>query len=215
YTTSSVSQMTLEEIAAAGSGDKWFQIYIPASRPFAVEMLQRAKAAGYKAIVVTVDAFVTSNRERSTRLLGVPVPNLTMGNVPRTAGVSGSAMAMKVDLSWDDVEFCKAQTGLPVIVKGILSTAQALEAERHGCAAVWLSNHGGRQLDNTPSAMTVLPRVADALKGRLPIIIEGGVYRGQDIFRALALGASIVALGRPLLYGSALCGPSVPPDPPL
>jgi len=206
YTTSSVSQMSLEDIATAGSGEKWFQIYIPASRPFAAEMLQRAKAAGYKAIVVTVDAFVTSNRERSTRLLGVPVPSMTMGNAPKAPGVTGNAMAMKTDLSWDDVEFCKAQTGLPVIVKSILSPAQALEAERHGCAAVWLSNHGGRQLDNTPSAVTMLPRVADALKGRLPIILDGGVYRGQDVFRALALGADVVALGRPLLYGSALGG---------
>lgn len=206
YVASSVTQLSLEEIAAAGSGDKWFQPYIPSSRPFAIEMLQRAKAAGYKAIVLTVDAFVTSNRERSTRLLGVPLPNLAMGNVPKTPGVTGSAMAMKADLSWDDVEFCRSQTGLPVIVKGILSAGQTLEAERHGCAAVWLSNHGGRQLDNTPSAMTVLPRVADALKGRLPIILDGGVYRGQDVFRALALGANVVALGRPLLYGAALGG---------
>jgi isopentenyl diphosphate isomerase/L-lactate dehydrogenase-like FMN-dependent dehydrogenase len=206
YVASSVTQLSLEEIAAAGSGEKWFQPYMPASRPFAIELLQRAKAAGYKAIVLTVDAFVTSNRERSTRLLGVPLPNLAMGNVPKTAGVTGNAMAIKADLSWEDVEFCRAQTGLPVIVKGILSSAQALEAERHGCAAVWLSNHGGRQLDNVPSAMTVLPRVAAALKGRLPIIVDGGFYRGQDVFRALALGASAIALGRPLLYGSALGG---------
>ncbi|MGZ5876636.1 MAG: alpha-hydroxy acid oxidase, partial [Bradyrhizobium sp.] len=206
YVASSVTQMNLEDIAAASTGDKWFQPYIPSSRPFAIEMLQRAKAAGYQAIVLTVDAFVTSNRERSTRLLGVPLPNLAMGNVPKTPGVSGSAMAMKADLSWDDVAFCRSQTGLPVIVKGILSSGQALEAERHGYAAVWLSNHGGRQLDNTPSAMTVLPRVAAALKGRLPIILDGGVYRGQDVFRALALGANVVALGRPLLYGSALGG---------
>jgi L-lactate oxidase len=145
-----------------------------------------------------VDATVTSNRERSTRLTDVPLPNLALGNVPRTPGVTGSAMAMKTDLS--------EQTGLPVIVKGILSAAQAVEADKRGCAAVWLSNHGGRQLDNTPSAMTVLPRVAAALKGRLPIIVDGGFYRGQDVFRAIASGASALALGRPLLYGSALGG---------
>lgn len=206
YVASSVTQLSLEEIAAATNGDKWFQPYIPASRPFAIEMLQRAKAAGYKAIVLTVDAFATSNRERSTRLTGVPIPNLALGNVPKTAGVTGSAMMMKAELSWDDVAFCREQTGLPVIVKGILSAAQAREAERRGCVAVWLSNHGGRQLDNVPSAMTVLPRVAAELKGRLPIIVDGGFYRGQDVFRAIALGASAVALGRPLLYGSALGG---------
>lgn len=206
YVASSVSQLSLEEIAAATGGEKWFQPYIPNSRPFAVEMLQRAKAAGYKAIVLTADAPVTSNRERMARLIGVPVPSLALGNVPKTPGVSGSAMAMKADLSWDDVELCRSQTGLPVIVKGILSASQALEAERHGCAAVWLSNHGGRQLDNVPSAMTVVPRVAAALKERIPIIVDGGFYRGQDVFRAIALGASAVALGRPLLYGSALGG---------
>jgi L-lactate oxidase len=206
YVASSVTQLNLEDIAAATNGDKWFQPYIPTSRPFATEMLQRAKAAGYKAIVLTVDATVTSNRERSTRLIGVPVPNLALGNAPKTAGVTGSAMAMKAELSWEDVAFCREQTGLPVIVKGILSAAQAVEAERRGCAAVWLSNHGGRQLDNVPSAMTVLPRVAAALKGRLPIVVDGGFYRGQDVFRAIAQGAAAVALGRPLLYGSALGG---------
>ncbi len=169
-------------------------------------MLQRAKAAGYKAIVLTVDAFVTSNRERSTRVLGAPLPNLALGNQPKTPGVTGNAAMMKAELSWDDLELCRKESGLPVIVKGILSASQALECERHGCAAVWLSNHGGRQLDNSPSAMTVLPRVAAVLKGRVPVIVDGGFYRGQDVFRAIALGASVVALGRPLLYGSALGG---------
>lgn len=206
FVESSVSQMSMEDIAAATTGPKWFQIYVPESRPFAIEMLQRAKAAGYTAIVVTTDAEVFSNRERTTRLLGAPLPNLAMGNVPKTPGVTGLATQQKVDLSWDDVAFCKKESGLPVIVKSIISAKQALEAEHHGCAAVWLSNHGGRQLDNVSSALTVLPSVAAALKGRIPIIVDGGVFRGQDVFRALALGASVVALGRPILYGSALGG---------
>ena len=206
FVESSVSQMSLEAVAQASSGPKWFQIYVPESRPFAAEMLQRAKAAGYTAIVVTADAFVFSNRERNTRLLGQAMPVLPMGNAPRTSGMSGSAMAMKADLNWDDVDFCRKESGLPVIVKSILSPNQAMEAVRRGCSAVWLSNHGGRQLDNVPSAMTMLPRVVDALHGKLPIIVDGGVYRGQDVFRALALGANAVALGRPLLYGSALGG---------
>lgn len=206
FTESSVSQMTLEEVAAASDGPKWFQIYMPDNRPFAAEMLQRAKASGYKAIVLTVDAFLTSNRERSMRLQGAAIPNLAMGNIPKTPGVTGNPMMMKGDLSWDDIEFCRQQTGLPVIVKSVLSPAQSLEAVRRGAAAVWLSNHGGRQLDNTPSAITMLPRVAAALKGRVPIIADGGVFRGQDVFRAVALGANVVALGRPILYGSALGG---------
>jgi L-lactate oxidase len=206
FVESSVSQMSLEDIAAATSGPKWFQIYIPDSRPFAAEMLQRAKASGYKAIVITVDATIFSNRERTTRLLGAPLPNLPMGNAPRSPGITGSATVAKIDLTWDDVDFCRKESGLPVIIKSILSAKQALEAQRRGCAAVWLSNHGGRQLDNVPSAITTLPSVSDALKGLIPIIVDGGVYRGQDVFRALALGASVVALGRPVLYGSALGG---------
>jgi lactate oxidase len=206
FVESSVSQLSLEDVAQASDGPKWFQIYIPESRPFAIEMLHRARDAGYKAIVVTVDATVFSNRERTTRLLGAPLPNLPMGIMPRTPGVTGSATAAKQGLTWDDVEFCQRESGLPVIVKSILSAAQAREAERRGCAAVWLSNHGGRQLDNSPSAMTVLPSVADIIGGRIPIIADGGVFRGQDVFRAVALGASVVALGRPILYGSALGG---------
>lgn len=206
FVESSVSQMSLEDIAAATTGPKWFQIYIPESRPFAVEMLHRAKAAGYTAIVVTVDATIFSNRERTTRLLGAPLPNLPMGNAPKTPGVTGSATVAKIDLTWDDVDFCRKESGLPVIVKSILSAKQAREAVQRGCAAVWLSNHGGRQLDNVSSAITTLPSVADALQGRIPIIADGGVHRGQDVFRALALGASAVALGRPVLYGSALGG---------
>jgi len=169
-------------------------------------MLQRAKAAGYMAIIVTADVDVTSNRERSMRLQGAAIPNLKMGNVPKTPGVKGSAMDMKGDMAWTDIEFCRKESGLPVIIKSILSPAQALQGLRYGCSAVWLSNHGGRQLDNSPSAISTLPRVAAAVKGRVPIIIDGGIFRGQDVFRALALGASAVAIGRPTLYGSALGG---------
>jgi isopentenyl diphosphate isomerase/L-lactate dehydrogenase-like FMN-dependent dehydrogenase len=206
FCASSVSQLSLEEIAAAAEGPKWFQLYIPADRGFARELLQRAKAAGYKAIIVTADVDVTSNRERSMRLEGAALPNLKMGNVPKTPGGKGSAMDMKGNMAWNDIEFCRQESGLPVIIKSILSPTQALQALRYGCSAVWLSNHGGRQLDNSPSAMSTLPRVAAAVKGRVPIIVDGGIFRGQDVFRALALGASAVALGRPTLYGSALGG---------
>ncbi len=206
FCASSVSQLSLEEIAAAADGPKWFQLYIPKDRGFAKELLQRAKAAGYKAIIVTADVDVTSNRERSMRLQGAAIPNLKMGNVPKTPGGTGSAMSMKGDMAWSDVEFCRQESGLPVIIKSILSPSQALQGLKHGCSAIWLSNHGGRQLDNSPSAMTTLPQVAKAVKGRVPIIIDGGIFRGQDVFRALALGAAAVAIGRPTLYGSALGG---------
>jgi isopentenyl diphosphate isomerase/L-lactate dehydrogenase-like FMN-dependent dehydrogenase len=129
-----------------------------------------------------------------------------MGNVPKTPGGKGNAMDMKGDMAWSDIEFCRQESGLPVIIKSILSPTQALQALHYGCSALWRSNHGGRQLDNSPSAITTLPNVAAVLAGRVPIVVDGGVYRGQDVFRALALGASAVALGRPTLYGSALGG---------
>jgi L-lactate oxidase len=206
YCVSSVAQQNLEDLAAASDGAKWFQLYIPRDRGFAREMLHRAKAAGYKALIVTADVDVTSNRERSMRLQGAALPNLSMGNVPKTPGVTGSAMDMKGDMSWSDIEFCRQESGLPVIIKSILSPRQALQGLRYGVSAVWLSNHGGRQLDNSPAPMTMLPAVAAAVRGRVPIIIDGGIFRGQDVFRALALGASVVAIGRPTLYGSALGG---------
>jgi L-lactate oxidase len=207
YCVSSVSQLSCEEIAAAAQGPKWFQLYIPNDRGFAREMLQRAKTAGYTAIIVTADVDVTSNRERSMRLQGAAVPNLKMGNVPKTPeGSKGNAMNMKGDMAWSDIEFCRKESGLPVVIKSILSPANASQALRAGCSAIWLSNHGGRQLDNSPSALTTLPHVARAVKGRVPIVVDGGIFRGQDVFRALALGASAVAIGRPTLYGSALGG---------
>jgi isopentenyl diphosphate isomerase/L-lactate dehydrogenase-like FMN-dependent dehydrogenase len=205
YACSSESSLDLEAVAAARNGPKWFQIYLPSDRGYARELLQRAKAAGYKLIVITVDATVTSNRERVMRILGQPVPNFNSGNKPRTAGIDPLAAAIhKRDLNWDDVAFCGTETGLPVVVKSIISAGNVTQAIERGCAGVWISNHGGRQLDNTAAPMTALPRIADAVNGRVPIIVVGGFRRGQDVFRALALGASAVVLGRPVIYGISL-----------
>lgn len=141
------------------------------------------------------------------RLQGAAVPNLSTGNVPKTeAGKGGNAMDMRGDMSWADIEFARQESVLPVIIKSILSPKQALQGLKAGVSAVWLSNHGGRQLDNSPAPMSTLPGVVAAVKGKVPIIIDGGIFRGQDVFRAPALGASVVAIGRPTLYGSALGG---------
>jgi lactate oxidase len=209
YVSSTASSLDLETIAAASQGPKWFQLYFPSDRGFARELLQRAKAAGYTLIVVTVDAAVTSNRERVTRILGRPVPNMHRGNTPTMPGIDPAQAAInKLDLDWDDVAFCGSETGLSVVVKSIISLRNVMQAVEHGCAGVWISNHGGRQLDNSAAPMAVLPRIAAAVNGRVPIIVDGGFRRGQDLFRALALGASAVALGRPIIYGLALGGAS-------
>jgi lactate oxidase len=206
YTNTSVSDLTMEEIAAGSAGPKWFQIYVPDSRDYARELLSRARAAGYAAIVVTVDNTTFSNRERTLRL-GFSRLNIGPGNGVQTPGIDpAAAVRQKIDLSWEDVEFCRKETGLPVIVKGILTPDLAVEAVKRGCAGVWVSNHGGRALDNTSPSIRALPRIAEAVAGEAVIILDGGIRRGQDVFRALALGADCTAVGRPVLYGMALGG---------
>jgi lactate oxidase len=119
---------------------------------------------------------------------------------PRTTG------ELKADLNWDDVALCQKETGLPVLIKGILTPSMAIEAVQHGCAGIWVSNHGGRALDHTSPAISALPPIVQAVGEKAIIVMDGGIRRGQDVFRALALGADVVALGRPILYGMALGG---------
>jgi len=203
YTAASLSTNTMEEIAAASSGPKWFQIYLPADRGKAREILDRAKAAGYRAIILTIDTVVPSNRETDRRNhFRSPLP---IGNFPGESGAYAAA-PIKRDLNWDDVEFIGMTTGLPVLLKGVLSPPLAVAAVEHGCAGIQVSNHGGRQLDDVAASITVLPRIAEAVHGRATILVDGGVRRGQDVFKALALGANAVAIGRPVLYGLALGG---------
>ena len=203
YTAASLSTNTMEEIAQADSAPKWFQIYLPADRGKATEILNRAKAAGYRAIVLTIDTVVASNRETDTRNhFRSPFP---LGNFPGENGAYAAA-PIKRDLDWNDVEFIRKTTGLPVLLKGVMSPELAVAAAEHGCAGIQVSNHGGRQLDDVAASITVLPRIADAVRGRATIVIDGGIRRGQDVFKALALGANAVAIGRPVLYGLALGG---------
>ena len=206
FVDSSVSNLSMEEIASASSGPKWFQIYYPANRDYARELLQRAKASGYTAMVVTVDGTTFSNRERITRL-GAQSPNLGAGNGVKTSGIDArTAGELKVDLNWDDVAYCQKVTDLPVIIKGVLTPALALESVKRGCAGIWVSNHGGRAIDNTAAAISALPPIVQAVGGKTLILVDGGIRRGQDVFRALALGADATAIGRPVLYGMALGG---------
>jgi L-lactate oxidase len=203
YIAGSLSTIPLEEIAQADPGPKWFQIYLPANRGTAREILLRAKAAGYLAIVLTIDTVVGSNREtdRRNHFRWMQPP----GNYP---GVNGgyAQSPVKRDLDWDDVKFIQKTTGLPVLLKGVMTPELAVAAVEHGCAGFQVSNHGGRQLDDVPATFTVLPRIAEAVRGRAVIILDGGVRRGQDVFKALASGANAVAIGRPALYGLALGG---------
>jgi lactate oxidase len=199
-TVSSASTRSMEDIAKATKDPKWFQMYLNVDEGLSREVLQRARDAGYKAIVLTIDAIGQGSSDEYERL-GKPRPWLPYGNF-RT----GSANAFKTNLSWNDVEFIRKLTGLPVIVKGVTRPEDAIAAVKAGAAAIQVSNHGGRALDGTPAAITVLPKVADALQGDVPIIMDSGIRRGTDVVKALALGADAVAIGRPLMYGLAVGG---------
>lgn len=181
---SSASTASMEDIAMATTGPKWFQIYLNTDPGFSREQLQRARALGYKAIILTIDAIGQGSSDEYMRL-GNPRPWLPYGNFLK----GGNANAFKTDLSWNDVEFCRKTSGLPVIVKGITTAEDAVNAVKAGGSVIQVSNHGGRALDYTPAAITVLPRIADALKGDTPIIMDSGIRRGTDIVKALALGA--------------------------
>jgi lactate oxidase len=208
-TTSTVSNLSLEEIASHNPGPKWFQLYVPTDRGYARELLQRAKAAGYSAIAPTVDNVWSSPREENIRSGFVTPATLGLGNLPRGLDfATGSKMirARKCDLNWADLEWIKQEAGLPVMPKGVQSAKAAAMAVKVGLDGVWVSNHGGRAFDGVQATITVLPRIAQAVDGRIPIVFDSGVRRADHVFKALALGATVVGMGRPIMYGLALGG---------
>jgi lactate oxidase len=208
--TSTQSNLSMEEIASHNPGPKWFQLYAPKDRGVLRELLQRAKAAGYTAIAPTVDNLFAYPREENIRNEFRPPRSLGKGNAPRSISDPAAAIAAldnrKRDLNWDDMEYIKTESGLPVIVKGVISAKVAAMAVKRGMDAVYVSNHGGRAFDGVQATISALPRIVDAVEGRVPIIFDSGVRRGTDVFKALALGADVVACGRPVLYGLALGG---------
>ncbi len=192
---SSTAVEQLETIAAAAAGPKWWQLYVFTDRGWTREMLQRAAAAGYEAVVWTVDMPVPGTRNRDARN-GFVMP----------VGVTGD-LVFDPALSWDDLEWIRAAApGLPVLAKGILTAEDAVLAVEHGVDAIVVSNHGGRQLDRSPSGLGALPEVVAAVGGRVPVLMDGGVRRGTDVLTALALGAAAVMVARPVVWGLAVGG---------
>jgi len=215
---STLSTTTIEDVSAATRGPLWFQLYVYRDRGVTRSLVQRAEAAGYEALVLTVDAAEIGTRERDAGNRFHLPKGLTVANL---AGDSRAAMPEDSDgsalnkyvreqldpsLTWADVEWLAAQTKLPVIVKGLVRPDDARRAITHGARAMVVSNHGGRQLDTAPATATVLPRIADAVAGAAEIYVDGGIRRGTDVIKALALGARAVLIGRPMLYGLALHG---------
>jgi lactate oxidase len=208
YTASGASYLPLEQIAAATSGPKWFQAYLNADDGVTKEILLRAKNAGFTAIVLTADAIGPGLSDEFVRM-GLPFPpGMTFGNNDPRFGGRGSFLAQKTAMTLDDIGTIRAITGLPVVVKGIMRPVDARDAVAAGAAAIQVSNHGGRQIDGVPASISVLSEVVDTVGGEIPVIFDGGIRRGIDVFRALALGATAVATARPVLYGAALGGAS-------
>ncbi|MDC3955728.1 alpha-hydroxy acid oxidase [Polyangium jinanense] len=215
YTVSTLATTSLEDIARASEGPLWFQLYVHKDRELTRSLVERAEAAGYRAIVLTVDTPVLGRRLRDVRNgFGLP-DGLVMANLVDTnvaAGASGSALHRYIasrhdaSLSWRDLDWLRGITRLPLILKGIVRPDDTLLAIDAGAAGIIVSNHGARQLDGAPATLDVLPRVVEAASGRVPVLVDGGVRWGTDVLKALALGANAVMLGRPVLWGLATAG---------
>ncbi|MGH2392239.1 MAG: alpha-hydroxy acid oxidase, partial [Candidatus Limnocylindria bacterium] len=189
-------------------GPRWFQVYLLADPGARREHVERAVAAGYEALVLTVDLPRVGRRERDIRVDFTIPPEVSVPNIAAAAGVplsEGLNVAFADRMTWDDVTWL-AGFGLPVIVKGILHPDDARQAVEHGAAGVVVSNHGGRQLDAAIASLDALPGLVQAVDRRVPVLMDGGVRRGTDVLVALALGATAVGIGRPVLWGLAVNG---------
>ena len=201
YVSSGAANKPLEDIAQATPAPKWFQIYMNRDMEINRWLVQRARAAGFTAIVLTADALGPNPADEYVRLGSFRPPDLTAGNHDPALGGRGTFRDFKRDLSYGDIGFLREASGLPVVVKGIVQAEDIRQSIAAGAAAVWVSNHGGRQLDGVPGAISLLRPAADVVQGKVPIIFDSGIRRGIDVFKALALGATVVAVGRPVLWG--------------
>jgi isopentenyl diphosphate isomerase/L-lactate dehydrogenase-like FMN-dependent dehydrogenase len=205
-TLATTSPVDLAE--AVPDASRWFQLYVFKDRGVSHELVAVAVENGYEALVITADLPVVGTRERELRNeIRTSPANVGAGE---EGAVSPWDFAERIDpsLTWADVERFAANAGIPVLIKGVLTPEDALRAERAGAAGVVVSNHGGRQLDTVLSGADALPAIVDELAGALDVIVDGGIRRGTDVLKALALGADAVMVGRPVLYGLALEGES-------
>jgi len=208
---STLSSVSPAELASAAPGaPQWFQLYCSRDRGFTKELVGVVGEAGFRALVVTVDVPVAGRRERDLRTAFVLPDDLPAPNLPVVLARKDfhAALSAIVDstLTWRDLEWLRSISPLPLVVKGVLTAEDALLAAEHGAAGIVVSNHGGRQLDGVPAALDVLPEVAEAVGERVEVLVDGGIRRGTDVIKALALGARAVLVGRPVLWGLAVGG---------
>jgi len=198
---SGASGWPVEDVAEAGPGPKMFQLYHHGDRAWVADLLQRVEASGYHAVVLTVDVQVYGRRERD--IVHRYSPRQAMSHAPNPRGPDQSYPER---LTWDDVAWLKKTTRLPVGLKGIMTALDARRAVEAGVELVWVSNHGGRQLDHTQASLDAVPAVADAVAGAAAVVVDGGFTRGTAVLKGLALGADVVAVGRTALWGLAADG---------
>jgi 4-hydroxymandelate oxidase len=217
FCLSSLSNTPIEDVAAAaGEGSRrWFQLYVFRDRGLTASLVERAEAGGFEAIVLTVDAPILGRRERDIRNGFSLPPHLTIacvgdhvtGEVNDASGLAAYfASQLDASLDWGDLEWLVSKTRLPVFVKGIHRPDDASRAIAAGARGVMVSNHGGRQLDTVPATIEMLPPIAAAVAGQATLLVDGGIRRGTDIVKGLALGADAVMVGRPVLWGLAAAG---------
>ena len=202
---STESTRTLEEIAQAATGPLWFQLYFSRrTRGHAERLAKRAEAAGYRAIALTVDSARWGHKEQHERSAATydwpESGNFRDDPLPGDDEDDGAA------ITWEDVAWLRSVTSLPLVIKGILTAEDAALCVERGIAGIIVSNHGGRQLDTVPATIEALPEVVEAVAGRCEVYLDGGVRRGTDVLKALALGARAVFIGRPILWGLAVAG---------
>jgi L-lactate dehydrogenase (cytochrome)/(S)-mandelate dehydrogenase len=236
YTKSHGSTVTIEDLAREVAGPKWFQVFLYRDRSLTQSFVERAQAAGYKALVLTIDNQVLGQRERDVRngftipprltlkaaldaWRGVPwalrmgrIGSITLANYVTDERKDVLSIAKHINdlldpaLSWRDVAWLREIWSGPLILKGVLHPEEARIAIEHGVDGVLVSNHGGRQLDTARPSIAALPAIVDAVAGRIPVLLDGGVRRGADVVKAVALGATACLIGRPHLWGLAVAG---------
>jgi isopentenyl diphosphate isomerase/L-lactate dehydrogenase-like FMN-dependent dehydrogenase len=206
YVVSTMASFSVGEIATAGKGPIWFQLYSSPDRAMMRGLLKRAEAAGADVVVLTVDGPVLGNREREiasrARRMGTGRPR-----VPNLEGlIKGPLRIGDATLTWDVIGWLKANTSMKVVIKGVVTHEDAKLCVEHGGDGLIISNHGGRQEESNRGTLECLPEIVEAVDGRIPVLIDGGFRRGTDIFKALALGAQAICIGRPYLWGLATFG---------
>ena len=206
---------SLEDVAAAAKTPLWFQLYVNPSRDYSRELIRRAEAARYEALVITVDQQVLGTRSREARSRFTLPPGMERANLKGLEIATGGqrpnettiySRLLDPSLTWKEIVALRDTTRMPMVLKGIMTGDDAARAVDAGAAAVIVSNHGGRVLDTVPATIEALPEVVASVNGRVPVLVDGGIRRGTDMLKALALGATAVLIGRPYLHGLAVGG---------